>query len=816
MIASLRRVESWLVFGRDWMRTKDEMKYLLDGETLDGPHAARITVRPERTAVPVPTADALERAIKFECQLWGGANTPFVPVSESGTISRPYLSILPGSAIEQVKGMDVHGLYNIVETGVQVSTRDHGAEMDGFGRQLAVALLPYGRQQDYRGLEVVQLADDDPWKGIYAACLGLLPDKPDRHVLRHGQMKEDLRFEDFVNLNRTEATGSLEDLLERMVDDTSMSPRQLSMIHLEYAQNGSYGMQAESGVLPEPHFAQKSAGPNIVVICSPGNVDDLALLWNLRSAHGDYRPLPIGIPLAEMRPDLIQGLTGHKRFSQYGIAAEHVYVTSASISSTELPELLGEQEDQLFHVVDYSDLLKLGGPAGWSRQDVIVWADGKATFVPLPADSKREVLEDVHFARHTSMQVDLKVVSSPFPNGKDIRIDGPNCHFYSGSVSMSVGSRRSEPIEVVWPTRMLIARAVASSRNLEISESEPGRAARVALATLADMWEISNLAHAPLLHLLEEMAARSGFGWLKKQAREWNREVAPAEVVGPTTDQLPEKAFSDFQHALGNSVKAAKYWLLWAERAGLIVKGFQLQCSLCSAKQWIPVAAFSPPIVCRGCTEVMDAPFGESPHINFTYRISERLRRVYEQDAMGHLLTLRFFNAIFSRFTGSDLVGMHPGMNIHHKGDTRTQGEADVLLLFRDAAFIPIEVKRSFSGIVPKEISKLEHLARVLDSPWSAVVACEYGIQAAPQEFVELENRGKGATPFRVILSYDRLLDPTPVWSLGGDPFAWDPLTAEQIHARETAFVNRLAQRFEAGPFDWLEDRMLDRPGTAS
>jgi hypothetical protein len=55
------------------------------------------------------------------------------------------------------------------------------------------------------------------------------------------------------------------------------------------------------------------------------------------------------------------------------------------------------------------------------------------------------------------------------------------------------------------------------------------------------------------------------------------------------------------------------------------------------------------------------------------------------------------------------------------------------------------------------------------------------------------------------------LLDPTPFWHLGGDPFRWGPLTAEEIQQRETTFVQRLASA-SAESADWLDSEMLHRP----
>lgn len=139
-------------------------------------------------------------------------------------------------------------------------------------------------------------------------------------------------------------------------------------------------------------------------------------------------------------------------------------------------------------------------------------------------------------------------------------------------------------------------------------------------------------------------------------------------------------------------------------------------------------------------------------------------------------------------------------------------GEADNLLLFRNADFVPVEVKRSFSGVVEGEVNKLSELASALRAPWSAVAVCEYG-RGAPDAFIGLECRSEGADPFRLILTYDTLLEQHPIWALGTDPFAWAPLSDEAIRKRETAFVQRLARGVEEEDASWLEHSMLRRPG---
>ena len=107
---------------------------------------------------------------------------------------------------------------------------------------------------------------------------------------------------------------------------------------------------------------------------------------------------------------------------------------------------------------------------------------------------------------------------------------------------------------------------------------------------------------------------------------------------------------------------------------------------------------------------------------------------------------------------------------------------------------------------------KLTLLAKALRSPWSALAVCQYG-DAAPDEFRQLESRGPGADHFRLILTYDLLLDPHPFWALGADPFAWGPLSDDEIQERQAAFVQFLAQGRENENIPWFDYSMLRRPG---
>lgn len=588
------------------------------------------------------------------------------------------------------------------------------------------------------------------------------------------------------------------------------------MLHLGYGNSGSSSIRAVPDILPSPGFAKYDAGPNVVVVCSPGSLDDLALLWNLRGAHGDGRVLPIGLPLDVVAPDTIQTLINHPRVARNGMAHRVAYVTSASIGVEAIAERLStmlEGARPLVAVSSLSEMLDFGYSGGWHRDDVLVWHDGRAHLTPLPADSHSDVFQRGSTSDLTSMVYDLAVPSSPFPHVDDVRIDPFNGTFAAGYRSSSRLSARSrtQVQQVEWPSTSLIARSIARRRELDLVESEPGRACRVLLAGMKDLSYVSFLAHSPLLDLLEQMAARHGLGWYKQRLRSMNEEADPTAAVPAATDDLPDKAFNEFKKVLGNNERAAKYWLLWAERAGLVIKGLPLQCVMCRAKQWIPVSAFAPPLICRGCGEAMDEPFGDRPTVNFTYRLSERLRRVYARDAMGHLLVAHYFDSLLSSGKSGRLVGLHPGMEVRPAEDAAVVGEADVLMLTRHGKFIPVEVKRRAAGLTTDEIIKLDVLATALSSPWSAIAACEYAATAEVDLAPSVVRHEADGTYKRIVLTYDQLLEPMLIWSMGSDPFALNPLSAEDIAKREQSFVEGLARRSDDEPESMFEYDMLHK-----
>lgn len=788
------------------------MRGLLDDERLNGPHEVHVSFRPERKAFPIPTGavDQAIETIEAHCQVWGGATLPLIPLTADGTVPAEYARILPGAAIDRVIGLDPVAL----GSGVPLQPQAPSGDKNWWGSHFSPALLRFRRQDSYAVLEVVELPRDDPWRPVYAACLGRLPKQPTPELLRVGNLKPELTFEDFLRVERVQVSGSMDDLVARLSSDGRFSPRQLSMVHLPYGDSGRAWPRRKSDILPSPGFDRHDAGPSIIVLCCPGSLDDVALLWNLRGALGDSGVLPIGLPLEAASPEVIQPLIAHPRIARDGSPYPVAYVTSASLTVDAIGQLLSSVvtgPHAPIAISPLSEMLCFGEPGGWHRDEVLVWNDGRAHVTPMPHGTHAEVFQRGYLSDLTRMALDVAVPSHPFPTADDIRIDNPGSATFAAGCRTTTGRSahsRADVQQIEWPSSMLMARAIARRRGLDLAESEPGRACRVLLAGFDYLSDVSLLAHAPLLELLEQMAARHGFGWYKERLRCHEEEADPTSAVPSTTDDLSDKAFNEFKKALGNSEPAAKYWLLWAERAGLIIKGLPLKCVKCRAKQWIPVNGFAPPIVCRGCGESMETPFGDRPTVNFSYRLSERLRRVYAQDAIGHLLVAHFFDSIFRDVKSGHLVGLHPGMEVRVAGAESIVGEADVLMLTRRGEFIPVEVKRRGTGLIQSEVAKLDTLANTLTAPWSAVVACEYAARAK-SDLTQLVVRHEDGPYKRMVLTFDRLLDPAPYWSMGHDPFGLKPLTADDIVKREKSFVEGLLRKASDGASSALEYDLL-------
>lgn len=231
------------------------------------------------------------------------------------------------------------------------------------------------------------------------------------------------------------------------------------------------------------------------------------------------------------------------------MAAHELYVTSCSIGAEKLREIAGldpdgsTDESRQFAVVEPGDVLRLNSAAGWTHEEIPTWHDGQAKITPRPPTPAAEVLANPALSRFLRFNIDVTVVDSPQPVADDVRIETLSGNFYAGTVSTWRTKSHLEQVRnFSWPSRLLMARSFAAKKQLSLEESEPGRAARLAVDGLDGLDWVHNILHAPLLDKLEELAARRGFGWYKRRLRDAHGTAADLlDTVPSTVDQLPER-----------------------------------------------------------------------------------------------------------------------------------------------------------------------------------------------------------------------------------------------------------------------------------
>lgn len=782
---------------------------LLDNGLLSGQHEVTTVLRPVRHARPV-AIDHVEGAlaeIERACQVWGGGSQPLLPIAD-GVLREPYARLLATEQIDFVGGLQ--------DTTVALPMRVEARRPWDHPAILVAASEPLDR---WRPVQVVELVSDDPWRPVYAAVLGTWPDAPDPALIDFAGLPEDLHFEDIVPVERVAATGSLDDLLARTADRDRLAPRTLANMFLAHGLRPDTSfMGSENEVLPSRWRTRRAAGPNLIVAVSPGSVEDVALLWNLRGAHGGGRALPIGVPAGQVTPQVLRELQEPGRATMFGFGGGACYLVSASVPLDEL-EALAAQSPSV-RAVAYETILTLGPAPGRPRGHVSSWQDGTTRLDPM-SDADREVLrESMTALRKPQVVLDVTVDGYLLPADPTMRGTDLFGRFQAGAAQVTVSEMRDQrTVRVQWPSSWTSLAAVAQSRGLDISASESGLAAATLIRALGDVYAIRLFQCRPLIALMYRMAERSGMSWWKKKWAAAHRELLEARADRATLEEAtvvlgrdePAVAppgegravpFQEFVTALG-SEPAARHWVAWGERRHLLVRGAEVTCPDCRTGSWLPLAGLPPPVPCAGCGRQIDQPYGPR-EVKFSYRLGEPLRRVLETDSLGHVLTLHWFVQLFDR---GGLVGAHPGVTFTDPADRgRTLGEADVLLLFADGSLVPIEVKRRLAGVNDRTGQLMDTLADALHAPWDALVVTEPArdILALAGAERRLPDRP------RVILTDDQLHAEHVIWTMGANPFGWDPCTAEQDRDRQHSFSNWLSANDPDVPWDRVADTLLD------
>lgn len=293
---------------------------LLDGRPLEGGVDVRCGLGPPMCAELVADDDfaAAVSTVRGLCQSWGGAAYRVYAVERDA-------ADLPSSLAEDEAfgAVSVIGGCEVLGPGFNMEARRDlfAYGPNGVGGFLLPVLLNSGAT-DSISVGCVEVDLDDPWALAYFGALGDLWRGPlPPHLLQRLQLRPDLTWDEVIDvvIERPEQPGGL-DLLARLRDPLMSTPTRLScaLLGLPMAPRdmGSFG--GHQSPLPDPWAERALVGPNIVVVYEPGSVSDLALLWNLRAAHGLPRGFPLAVPVTDDVTAVLATWLSHYAYTPFG------------------------------------------------------------------------------------------------------------------------------------------------------------------------------------------------------------------------------------------------------------------------------------------------------------------------------------------------------------------------------------------------------------------------------------------------------------------------------------------------------------------
>jgi hypothetical protein len=781
---------------------------LLDDRRLDGQLDVSCLLGPTLSAALLDRAhfaDAL-RAIETLCQQWGGVCTRLYAMERGA-------AALPGELSSDFSYGDVHdvGGAKLLSDAFDRDGRKDVFLSDGYtvGSTLLSALLPSGQLKDVQ-LRVAEVDPDDPWCLGYAVVLGMLKTENfTRHEAQSHHLRLGVSWDDLIDIERDEAQPGGLDLLNRVRDRQRLTPAQLSRLLLDmWIAGRDQGIGAGESPLPDPTRIKRMVGPNVVVVYEPGSVSDLALLWNLRAAHGLPLGLPLGVPVTADVPSVLEEWRGEHAMSYFGLGGDGApRLVSTSVDAPTLEGIASRVTGYLVGGVD--EFRDVGRRPGRHSLRVVQFQDGTARVASWSDQDRIELGTPGPYGRKPDLRFTLGPTTRRLPPSQSLR---PDWSFDPGYREWGYQADDHGPgslLNVRWPAGWTVVQKLLADRGLRGEPSLAGRAAATMLRRLGSHQDLAMVLDPSILDLLDHLGTAKSMSWVKRRVRamasraaELSDEHAPLDAIEhalaeltlrPSDEEQPHATVETVRRTVNNKRDAARAWIRWAEEAGVIVRGAEVKCD-CGADSWRHMGELAPPIICRGCGATIAHPYPEG-ELKFQYRASEPLLRLVEHDAMPHLLAMRFFCQLWHPSFDSPgrLFGAYPGVDIYEDGSNVRIAEADVLLVLTDGQLVPGECKRRGAGLNSTELTKLEQLADRLDSPWSFLATVDWAedCQAVWQQSIRF---APDPSP-RVALTAEQLLNEIVFWQAGTNIFEWSPATEEERAKRHRDFVAGLSRR---------------------
>jgi hypothetical protein len=762
---------------------------LLDDEPLDGTVGVRRWLTAQRDACLVNSSDlgdALE-VVEKACNVWGGGYYVLVPVDpgESG-VKEPWRTLLEDTfpVRTAVRGLREKPLSpQRAELG--------GVWVDDFVGDLTLSVLARVEppQGGYRTVRTANgLSADDPWTVAYAAAWGRLPSYIDPQRLRNERLNPGSTYSDILKVDDSRpVTLGAADLLAGLRSRELFTAAQLSCIRLGLTAAGTdQNLRGElEPPLPIRFHLARVYGPNLVVVYEPGSVTDLCLLWHLRAVHGMPPGFPLGVPVTEDVRAALAHWRSEMAMRSWNFQGGRGYLVSASVDITRL-ERLAHEVGGGWEAVPFEAVLQPSFGCGVGSSEVVAFDAGRATVSSVhPAELSalgNDVLTGVHF----TLELIVTPVGHSLPPSKFLNDPFPFVQYRGGAVLGHAGNV-NDTLSFEWPTGWTILDALLRDRGLSGDPSAPGRLAETLLRRCTEVGSFFPLLHDAAQTLLGDLAERHGMNWFKRKLRtvlDLGENSPPdaavrlatverrmAQLAGaPSEEELGSLSFAEIRQRIGDA-QAAEAWLSWADQVGLVLRGADVRCDNCSGRSWRPLSELAPPITCRGCGRAINRPYGYNA-IQFRYRATEFLLRLAKDDAIVHVLALRYLLHLYrSRPDGVGLVfGGYPGVTIRRDGESNPIGEADVLIVMSDGRFGIGECKTRAPGLVDEEVEKLGVLADALGASWTFTATLD---SSAACGTAWRRNPTKGRIP-HFALTAEHLFDPAPMSTLGGPhPLAW-------------------------------------------